>query len=396
MRRALAGFLWLALLAPAAASAQIAGPAFVFTNGTVINADEVNADFAAVYAAACNRTGCTMSGPLIFSPDNTIDIGASGTTRPRDLWLGRNATIGGTVTGATFSGSGASLTGIPETAITDGALLARVAANETIAGVYTFTAGRGIEVLNTSPFFWFNESDAGANATRYRMGNAGGLFTFETVNDAESATAPIFTVARTGTTVNSFTIGAAQTNLATGTTPAPALTFGGDTDTGFSSGGPNVMNVVTGGTLRWQFDSSGNLLPAADLTSSLGSTVAGINGIFLDNGTNSNPAIRFRNDPDSGIYWDNAGGNLLITVNSSDAWSFGATGANFTSALSANGASSPSFRATGVTFANIATTPAGLTNGTILYCTDCTIASPCAGGGTGAIAKRLNATWVCN
>jgi hypothetical protein len=47
---------------------------------------------------------------------------------------------------------------------------------------------------------------------------------------------------------------------------------------------------------------------------------------------------------------------------------------------------------TGVTFANLGT-PA---NGTLIYCSDCTIASPCASGGTGALAKRLNSAWVCN
>lgn len=36
------------------------------------------------------------------------------------------------------------------------------------------------------------------------------------------------------------------------------------------------------------------------------------------------------------------------------------------------------------------------TNGSMIYCSDCTIANPCAGGGTGAIAKRLNGVWVCN
>jgi hypothetical protein len=35
-------------------------------------------------------------------------------------------------------------------------------------------------------------------------------------------------------------------------------------------------------------------------------------------------------------------------------------------------------------------------NGSVIYCSNCTIASPCAGGGTGAIAKRLNGVWVCN
>ena len=36
------------------------------------------------------------------------------------------------------------------------------------------------------------------------------------------------------------------------------------------------------------------------------------------------------------------------------------------------------------------------TDGTIIYCSDCGIANPCAGAGTGAIAKRLNGVWVCN
>jgi hypothetical protein len=36
------------------------------------------------------------------------------------------------------------------------------------------------------------------------------------------------------------------------------------------------------------------------------------------------------------------------------------------------------------------------TNGSIIYCSTCTVASPCAGGGAGAIAKRLNGAWVCN
>jgi hypothetical protein len=35
-------------------------------------------------------------------------------------------------------------------------------------------------------------------------------------------------------------------------------------------------------------------------------------------------------------------------------------------------------------------------NGATEYCIDCTVANPCAGGGNGAIAKRLNGAWVCN
>ena len=46
----------------------------------------------------------------------------------------------------------------------------------------------------------------------------------------------------------------------------------------------------------------------------------------------------------------------------------------------------------GVVQANLGTP----SNGTIIYCSDCTIANPCASGGTGALAKRLNGVWVCN
>jgi len=35
-------------------------------------------------------------------------------------------------------------------------------------------------------------------------------------------------------------------------------------------------------------------------------------------------------------------------------------------------------------------------NGSIVYCSDCTAAAPCASGGTGAIARRINGAWVCS
>jgi len=35
-------------------------------------------------------------------------------------------------------------------------------------------------------------------------------------------------------------------------------------------------------------------------------------------------------------------------------------------------------------------------NGTFTYCSNCTKATPCAGGGNGALAKRLNGAWDCD
>lgn len=42
-------------------------------------------------------SGGTLTGNLLFT-DATYDVGASGATRPRDLFLSRNATVGGTLT----------------------------------------------------------------------------------------------------------------------------------------------------------------------------------------------------------------------------------------------------------------------------------------------------------
>jgi len=38
----------------------------------------------------------------------------------------------------------------------------------------------------------------------------------------------------------------------------------------------------------------------------------------------------------------------------------------------------------------------GITPGTSIFCSDCAMANPCTGSGTGALAKRINGAWVCN
>ena len=48
--------------------------------------------------------------------------------------------------------------------------------------------------------------------------------------------------------------------------------------------------------------------------------------------------------------------------------------------------------ATGTVYASLGAAP----NGILTYCPDCKITSPCVGGGTGALAKRLNGVWVCD
>lgn len=78
-------------------SSQVTVPN-TFTANTRINSADVNANFAEL-SKALNRTGGTMTGTLTSqqitpSATATYDLGVTG-TRFRDLWLSRDATIGG-------------------------------------------------------------------------------------------------------------------------------------------------------------------------------------------------------------------------------------------------------------------------------------------------------------
>lgn len=76
---------------------------YTFSPNTTAQSSQVNANFSTLATRALDKTGDTMTGNLLFT-DNTYDIGASGATRPRDLFLGRNLVVGGSVAGnLTFS-----------------------------------------------------------------------------------------------------------------------------------------------------------------------------------------------------------------------------------------------------------------------------------------------------
>lgn len=131
------------------------------------------------------------------------------------------------------------------------------------------------------------------------------------------------------------------------------------------------------GNLRMRTDSNGYLLTT-------------VNGGFVAVGTspaqsgslripNGNTQFNARNAADSAdVALINLGGTDVVRIGAA-----AATSISFQTALT-------TFTAT--TFAALAT-PA---NGSFMYCSDCTIANPCAGSGTGAFAKRLNGVWVCN
>ncbi len=192
MKKFLLGFL-LAFL-PIQVEAQFT-PTYTFSPGTPILASEVNANFS-LLADALNRKGGTITGNVSVSTDVTIDgVDISdyllATGHVRALTMGTVsvpsfAPSGDTSTGVWFpavgtfaislsgveklrlsasgltvhgtaildaagkipgftstyfaSLDGSAITNIPETSIIDGSILARVAANETITGAWTFNA----------------------------------------------------------------------------------------------------------------------------------------------------------------------------------------------------------------------------------------------------------------
>lgn len=83
-----------------------------------------------------------------------------------------------------------------------------------------------------------------------------------------------------------------------------------------------------------------------------------------------------------------AGGDLIIQT--APAGGSGTTQNSFVTAFTVKGVGAVQLKS--VTHANLPT----VADGYLIYCSDCTIASPCASGGSGALAKGINGQWVCN
>jgi len=120
--------------------------------------------------------------------------------------------------------------------------------------------------------------------------------------------------------------------MVSGTATNPSYAFSAETNTGFFRSASNVIGVSVAGTEQFQFQ----------------------NNQFRTNG---------------GIKIGAAGADVTLGVASANVMTLSA-----------------------VAFASLGTP----SNGAFAYCSDCTIANPCASGGTGALAKRLNSVWVCN
>jgi len=81
-----------------AAAGSASTPAYRFTTTANTGFFESGTDQIGVTVNQTERWRWTSSGHLICPTDNTYDIGAAGATRPRDVYIAGNLTVGGTST----------------------------------------------------------------------------------------------------------------------------------------------------------------------------------------------------------------------------------------------------------------------------------------------------------
>jgi hypothetical protein len=196
----------------------------------------------------------TVNSNLLFT-DATYDIGASGATRPRDLFLSRNLTVGGTLTLA----GGVNLNG-------------NVTVGDSSADTLTINS-----TITSNLIFTDNTYDIGASgATRPRSlflaGNitaAGnqtltGALTVDSTTDSSSTTTGsiqtdggvgIAKALFVGTTANI----AGVATFSAGSAAAPAITTTGDTNTGIWFPAADTIAFTEGGVESLRIDASGNL-----------------------------------------------------------------------------------------------------------------------------------------
>ena len=173
----------------------------------------------------------------------------------------------------------------------------------------------------------------------------------------------------------------------TATWNAGAVTFqnivSNITDTA-SAAASTLIDLQVGGTSQFNVRKDGLITDTYGLVVNQG-TITAAQNVLNSSSTWNNAAVNFINvDMDVTDTASLAGSSLMtLRLNTTPLFIMRKEGDfYFTGNLVSNG----------TTFAALGA-PA---NGRIIYCSDCTKATPCAGAGTGAIAKRINGAWDCD
>ncbi len=151
-----------------------------------------------------------------------------------------------------------------------------VAVNGTTITGQTIIATSSAQIHSTVPQEIYFETDGGSDAKYWRFVIDGGVFNFQTINDAfNSVLATIFTANRSG-----------QMLFNDGSVSVPGITFFNDPDLGFYRIGGNQIGVTCGNSLAAYFDVS--FMFATRL--------------LVNDGSVGTPGVAFASDPDNGMY----------------------------------------------------------------------------------------------
>jgi hypothetical protein len=187
--------------------------------------------------------GGTLTGNLLFT-DNTYDIGATGATRPRDIFLSRNATIGGTLnltghptlegvtaTGATGTGKlvfdgtptlatpvigAATATSLLASGIVDGTSPVTITTTGAAGGGCSLGTASGCNATAYNSGYTYNQHATAATAVRYNLPTAAAGKQFCVANSYNGSAANTGTVSIYGSAAGQYIIFTDGTRSASG------------------------------------------------------------------------------------------------------------------------------------------------------------------------------------
>lgn len=106
--------------------------------------------------------------------------------------------------------------------------------------------GSGLQIVSTTPFMYFSDTDAGTDAKNWDIGGASNLFRIRAVNDANNATSDIMNVGRTGSgsAINTIQFGNGTDNPSYSLLGTGTATVSGSIVIGSAAGGSQGVGTI--------------------------------------------------------------------------------------------------------------------------------------------------------
>lgn len=351
--------------------------------------------------------------------NNSGVVGEYSVSGTGNVLLSASPTTTGRLTGADANFTTAVTTGTGSTAGFQVTANSLTTGNGTEISSSSVSSGNVVSIAATGTAAASNSKHAlivatsGANATSTQT--TFGAEITNTSTGTSSTNIGLRLTASGGTTNTALDVTAGQSLFTTGSVSAPGIAFQSNANWGFFLSSPGIA-VTLAGTAYEYFRSDGMALASSGLFQWSSTTQAtgtadtfmrrvGAASIALGNTDAASPVAQTLSVQNvvggtsntAGVNWTfaasrgtgtGAGGDIIFQT--APAGGSGTTQNTLATAFTIQDDGAVQLKS--VTFANLPT----VANGYLIYCSDCTIASPCASGGSGALAKGINGAWVCN